>query len=987
MNLKIIDRLISSSDSWKCLYDDLCTNKEYSEKFKGDVFERLTQAYLLTMPEYKSILKEVWLYDDVPKKVLDKLALPSKDFGIDLIAATKNNEYWSVQSKFKSPNQTLRYSDLTSFSTLSFSKSKNISLGIISHTSTKPIRNKKLLGNITELGSGRWKKISDNEWGNIRNFCQQKPIKLKKRKKRKHQIEVISAASDYFVKNKNNRGKLIMPCATGKSLSAFWIAQSLKSKKIIVAVPSLALIKQSLNDWTKEYMAHGIIPEWLCVCSDKSTGEVDIDEFDSDVYDLGIPTTTNLEKITKFIKKRSSNPKIIFVTYQSSPKLASASTNAKANFDLAILDEAHKTVGVKKKKFSTLLFDEKIKIKKRLFMTATERFLRGSDDEVVSMKDKNIYGTSFYTMTFKEAIERDIISDYKILTIAVSDSQVSQLIEDNKYLYVSKKNKSELGAQNLAAGIALKKTYKEKGIKHAISFHRTIGNAKDFQKQQDQLNKIQGIGPKVTNLHISSKKSTGERAELIEDFKDKKRSLITNARCLTEGVDVPAIDSVIFVDPKQSVIDIVQAAGRALRKYDGKDFGYIILPIVVPDNMEVEEFAETTPFKTITKIIASLSTQDERIAEEFRLEKNAKSSKGKIIQIDTKLKIGMKIDIEKFSEKINTKIWEKVGKINFREFKFAREYARSLKLSSQAEWRDFCSSKKMLADIPKSPDLAYKNKGWISWNDWLDHGYIATQLREYKSYKDARKYMRSQGLKNQQEWNRFKNSIKMPPDIPKTPHTVYKEWINLGDWLGTGTVATNERKYKSYDELKKYVQSLKISTSQEWFEFCKNQTLPPDVPRNLPHVYKSNWKGWGDVTGTNRIYRKKFLPFKDARSRVRKKNFKSAKEFGKWKNKPKNIPYHPERNYKKDWNGWGDWLGTGNIATRGRSYRPFKDARKFVRKQNLKNQKEWYVFIGSKKRPNDIPSVPERIYKEWINLGDWLGTFNVQGGNKKKTNK
>ncbi|MDC0545482.1 DEAD/DEAH box helicase family protein [Gammaproteobacteria bacterium] len=919
MELKRIDRLISGSKSWNDLYQELSTNKQFTQKFKGDVFERVTQAYLLTLPEYKSKLDKVWLNEEIPQQVLKKLNLPPTDFGIDLVAKTKSNEYWTIQCKFKSTKNALTYKELSTFSSLSFVTAKHISLAIVAHTSTKPIRNRQFLGKVTEIGSGAWRNISEDEWENIRKTCSHKAIRLVKRKPRPHQRQAIKDSKRHFLKNKESRGKLIMPCATGKSLAAFWIAESLEAKKIIVAVPSLSLIKQSLNDWTKEYLANGVVPEWLCVCSDESTGKVDIDEFNTDTYDLGIPTTTKKQEIVKFLKQRTLSPKIIFTTYQSSPLLATAAKEARTNFDLAILDEAHKTVGVKSKTFSTLLFEEKIKVKKRLFMTATERVLRGKNDEVASMDDPSIYGGSVYTMTFKDAIEQNIISDYKILTIAVSDSEVSNLIEDNRYISSDIDKSNESSAQYLASGIALKKTYKKYKIKHAISFHRSIALAKQFQAQQDELNKVQSLRPKVENLHISSKKSAGERVELIKEFTQFDRSLITNARCLTEGVDVPAIDCVMFVDPKQSTIDIVQAAGRALRKYEEKEFGYILLPIVVPDGMDVEDFADTTAFRNITKIIAALSTQDERIAEEFRLEKNSRSSKGKIINIDAKLKLGKKIDIAKFSLAIETRIWERVAKVNWRPFEDARNHVRGLNLKGQSYYWDLHKQGGIPLDIPYKPEDVYKGQGWNGYGDWCGTGNIATQERVYRPYKEASAYAKKLGIKSQKEWMNLSKEGKLPSDIPSKPERVYKGkgWIDLSNFLGTGFVATQDRKYLEYNEAKKIVKKLNISTKQAWFDYTKTGELPDNIPASPDQTYsrKGKWITWGDWLGTGRkqTQQREYLPYDEAKIFVHKLNFTNEKqyyEYAKSGNLPENIPNSPRNVYKgKGWNGMVDWLG------------------------------------------------------------------------------
>jgi predicted helicase len=211
--------------------------------------------------------------------------------------------------------------------------------------------------------------------------------------------------------------------------------------------------------------------------------------------------------------------------------------------------------------FATLLSDKKIKVRHRLFMTATERVYRGDRDDVLSMDSEKDYGARFFQLSFKEAIKQKIITDYKILTMTVSDGHIRHLINQNRILNLNSRDLDEAETQSIAAGIAVKRIYKKHGIKHAISFHRSIHAADRFREQQDALNRLRDIGPKTTNLHISSKKTAGQRSDLLREFVDHKRALMTNARCLTEGVDVPAIDCVLFADPKQSRIDIVQAAG------------------------------------------------------------------------------------------------------------------------------------------------------------------------------------------------------------------------------------------------------------------------------------------------------------------------------------------------------------------------------------------------------------------------------------------
>jgi predicted helicase len=187
--------------------------------------------------------------------------------------------------------------------------------------------------------------------------------------------------------------------------------------------------------------------------------------------------------------------------------------------------------------------------------------------------------------------------------MTVSDSHIRQLIDENRILNLSSRDLDEAEAQAVAAGIALKRIFKRHKISHAISFHRSIRAADRFREQQDALNRVRKIGPKTTNLHISSKRTAGQRGDLLREFVGHKRALMTNARCLTEGVDVLAIDCVMFADPKQSRIDIVQAAGRALRRHRGKECGYIVVPLIVPQKMDFEQFAETRAFRQVAQTI------------------------------------------------------------------------------------------------------------------------------------------------------------------------------------------------------------------------------------------------------------------------------------------------------------------------------------------------------------------------------------------------
>ena len=304
----LIDTLIADCASWTDFRD--LASRQKNTKDMGDLFERLTQLYLQTHPTYRSKIKNVWWCNngELPEEVRKKLNLPETDEGIDLLCETYSGEYWSVQSKYQTnSDRPLNYKKLSTFLSLSFVTAKGISTGLVVHTSTKKVKKSHLMGNTVELGLQHWLEISEGQWDQILDLCRGNLLQPpEKRKKRKHQELAIEKAKEHFLKKGCNRGKLIMPCGTGKSLIAYWSTQVLMAKTVIVAVPSLALVKQSLEDWTSEYLAEGVQPEWMAVCSDDSVGKMrEADSTVATVYEAGIPTTTDPTDIAKFLKKLS----------------------------------------------------------------------------------------------------------------------------------------------------------------------------------------------------------------------------------------------------------------------------------------------------------------------------------------------------------------------------------------------------------------------------------------------------------------------------------------------------------------------------------------------------------------------------------------------------------------------------------------------------------------------------------------------------------
>jgi superfamily II DNA or RNA helicase len=978
---------ISESKSWKELNNHLASlTTSQKSKEAGDIFEHVCKYYLQTASQYQSKLKNVWLLKEVKSDLRRKLNLPDTDEGIDLIAETYDKKYWAIQSKYRSnPKDTLTVKgDLATFANLAFNNCKHISHGLVLTTSDKPPLKTKLLRGVgfETLESFAGLDDSDYEgWKLIAAKATGKTIIPEALTPRPHQAEAIQKSFEYF--KTNERGKMIMPCGTGKSLAAFWIARKLNAKSILIAVPSLALLQQTLKVWTREYLIAGIRPDWLCVCSDQTVSD-DQDDFVSNIYDLGIDVTTDKKDIRKFLTNKNNNLKIVFTTYQSGKVTAQGAKGFK--FDLGIMDEAHKTVGHGEKPMAHLIHQKNIKIKNRLFMTATERLFRGDKDEYVSMDDPRDYGEIIYQLSFKAAIEAkpQIIADYKIITFGISEPEIEAVYQDNKFIKI-KKEIDDIKAREFATALALRKAIKKLGIRNAISFHSTIRRANNFKAQQELISKVYPEYGKLKAFHVSGDMPTNQRSSQMREF-SKSKGLMTNARCLTEGVDLPAIDCVVFTDPKKSKVDIVQAAGRALRLSPGKKFGYILIPLIIPENENATEAAKDTAFEEIVATIRALATQDSRIIEYLRAVSSGTIPKGgSPVDGITKINVLTKVNEEEFNKAIQLKVWDRVAFGNWRPYEEAKKYVQSLKLNTVTEWLKYARGGQKPSDIPMHPGGSYK-KVWKGYGDFLGTGRIADRDKIYRPFEKARKFARTLKLKNNNEWITFSKSGKLPNDIPRSISRTYKkEFKGMPDFLGINRYSTYY-KTLSYKDTQNFAIKNKIKSSTEWFKFCKNNELPRGLPANPRAKHSKEWISWGSFlkTGRGADQWKKFLSYNVAKKILKKYNFKSVKEFTEkkyTKNFPKNIPMQPPTSYrhKGAWKGWTDFLSLKNNHNYARNVKKldYEKAKKIIKRYGLKNQYRFSRLVtNNKKVPLSIPRDPKRFYekkKQWKGWDDFLG--------------
>lgn len=432
---------------------------------------------------------------------------------------------------------------------------------------------------------------------------------LPRRPLRSHQETAV--AKILATLSTSDRAQYIAACGSGKTLVGAHVAMALARTSVVVFLPSLALLRQTLDEWSREHVFNDNYSV-LCVCSDESVTD-GIDAIRVSVTDLGAPITTDNYLVKRFLSAQTSKTKIVFCTYQSAGVLKAGVPKDFA-FDLGVFDEAHKTAGYEDKTFALALDDQNVAIRKRLFLTATQRHChpRYADDEdlvsVYSMGSTEAYGPVADNLTLSEAIQRGLVCDYRAVISVVTSGEVNtDLLRPGTCL---RTRDGRLDMLRVAHYLALRQAVRQHDVRKIFTFHGTIQEAKDFVNGANP-----GIGeylPDFDLFHVNGSMPAEQRERIMRKFARASKAIMSNARCLTEGVDVPATDMVMFASPRESSIDIVQAIGRALRKHGSKKFGYVLLPVFVnqQDDETIDDACARTRHNYAWEVIQTLKEED-----------------------------------------------------------------------------------------------------------------------------------------------------------------------------------------------------------------------------------------------------------------------------------------------------------------------------------------------------------------------------------------
>jgi predicted helicase len=728
----------------------------------GIAFEKLMVNYFRNDP---TLSEE---YEDAGRFIDWKYYDGQSDTGIDLVARRREDGRWvAIQCKFYEPTAYLQKSHLDSF----FEKSgrsfdteggkDSFAQRIIISTTDRWSKNaEEMLDNqlipTNRIGTASIAE-SPIDW-DITFPGSDIAINLTRKQvysPRPHQEEAIAKAIAGF--EAHDRGKLIMACGTGKTFTALRLAERFaelngNKARVLFLVPSISLLSQTLKEWTAQSQQHLPLKPYA-VCSDQKISKK---AEDIASYDLDVPVSTDGHDIKHRTEqgKRRQGLNVIFSTYQSIEAIHEAQELGMDDFDLVICDEAHRTTGVtlagEDASNFVKIHDEKyIKASKRLYMTATPRLfddnVKGKAEEhsaeLASMDDEAIYGPEFYRLGFGEAVDKGLLTDYKVLVMTVEEDIAADVLAAYPTNEINLTTASAMiGAWNgLAKRSGAEQDTKSGFEANAQPMRRTVAFAKDIKasktiqetfptlirQYQEQLKdhaatndvSLLNIDLQVAVEHVDGTMNALERGNKISwlesSIPEDETRILTNARCLSEGVDVPALDSVIFFHPRNSMVDVVQSVGRVMRKSEDKDYGYIILPVAIPPGVSPSQaLNDNTRFRVVWQILNALRAHDDRF--------NAK-----VNSIALNEKVELPIDIESVKKTKKDEEQSLADKAKDAQAKLDASDASPASQSESSGEQDLTSAQIALFSLEAWQEAMYvklvdKVGTRTYWEDWAD---------------------------------------------------------------------------------------------------------------------------------------------------------------------------------------------------------------------------------------------------------------------------
>lgn len=643
-----------------------------TEREKGTYFENLVQIYLRNEPKYQDLYKTVWLWEEWRTEWVGQGQQdPGKDTGIDLVAVTHLGEYHAIQAKFWDEDRTLYKKDVDSFFTASGKKPFSYRVIVFSTDKISDNFRDALIEqtppvttiSLTDLASSKL------DWEKTLHKPESAPVFKENKQLRPYQANAITNVVNGLAEA--DRGKLIMACGTGKTFTALRLSEQMsglggKGGRILFLVPSLNLLSQTLTEWTQE---SSIPLHCYAVCSDSEIGKKrskSDDDFELLAHELQYPATTNAKQLAKAFKEREDDQhmSVVFSTYHSIETISDAQkTYGLPEFDLIVCDEAHRTTGAtfegdEESNFVKIHHSDFIRGKKRVYMTATPRVYgvqarakaENESIELYSMDKPEYFGEDLHVITFSEAVHNlQVLCDYKVIVLTVSEDHISKSLQK---LLADEDNSLRVddAAKIVGCWRALSKmdsqddlSFDPNPMRRAVAFAQVIELNKGARTHKVSSKHIAGMFQKVVDSyreellkenpenpeaisqlvceadHVDGGMGAGEKNKRLDWLKaetpENTCRILSNVRCLSEGVDVPALDAVLFLTPRNSQVDVVQSVGRVMRKTrDGnKKLGYVILPVVIPAGVTPEAaLNDNKTYKVVWEVLQALRSHDDR---------------------------------------------------------------------------------------------------------------------------------------------------------------------------------------------------------------------------------------------------------------------------------------------------------------------------------------------------------------------------------------